>query len=387
MDSISLSFLCDLIEESLQPLNERTYNVRAEISSLSERNKHCYMELVEKSNSSEIVAKIRANCWRNTWVMLSSYFAQETQKTLAVGMEVLFEVTVDFHSVYGLSLNIVGIDPSYTLGKLAQERIRTIERLTKDGVIDMQKSLSLPTLPNRLAIISSSDAAGYQDFCHQLQESGYLFTTKLYKAFMQGNNAPQSIIAALNLIYEEISDETERFDAIIIIRGGGSSLDLNCFDDYELAFHIAQFPLPIITGIGHTKDVSVADLVAYLPLKTPTAVADYFVSIMQEQQDKLNRLKVALYATAQKRIALQATKLERVKRNISELMYYYLHSQQNRLNIAQNTIRMCSPAEIYRKGYSLTTINGKVLKSATQVRKDDKITTEFSDGIVQSIVI
>lgn len=386
MESVSLSKLCGFIEQTLEPLSQQTFNVRAEISSLSVSGGHCYMELVEKS-SSGLIAKVRAICWRNMWPMISSYFTQVTNETLKVGLEVLFEIKVQYSALYGVSLIISGIDPSYTLGKHAQERQQTIERLRKDGVIDMQKELSLSTLPKRLAIISSSEAAGYQDFCHQLQESGFSFSTKLYKAFVQGDAAPQSIISALNIIFGEITDRKEHFDAVLIIRGGGSNLDLSCFDNYNLANNVAQFPLPIITGIGHTRDISVVDIVAFRTLKTPTAVADYLVAIMQEQQELLNHLKISLYATAQKRIARQTTKLERVKRTISESFNRYIHQQSNFLYVAANTIRMSSPAEIYRRGYSLTTINGQPIKSIADITTGTHITTEFSDGTIQSIVI
>ncbi len=266
-----LSEVCSIVEDVIT-METETYWVQAEIASISVRGGHCYLDLVEKSVSG-IVAKMRATIWANVYALLRPYFHEETGTDLQVGMQVLVEATVDFHAVYGLSLNITNIDPTYTIGDLAKQRQETIAKLLAEGVMDMNKSLALPTIVRRIAVISSESAAGYGDFRRQLEDGGYRFETTLFPAIMQGEHAPKSIIAAL----DTIANQEEEWDAVVIIRGGGATTDLTCFDDYNLCNHCAQFPLPIITGIGHTKDVSVLDMVSFAPLKTPTAVAQYFV--------------------------------------------------------------------------------------------------------------
>ena len=266
MKQYSLSELCQNIEEVLAEEFASTYWVRAEVASLSVRG-HCYMELVEKASTKNIAAKVRATCWQQIYGILSPYFEAETGQKLSVGMQVLLEVEVSFHAVYGLSLNIVGIDPTFTLGDMARQRQETIQRLKDDGVMDMQSSLEIPSLPRRIAVISSADAAGYGDFCHQLENNsgGFQFRTQLFTAIMQGEQSAKSIIQSL----QQIADEIDKWDIVVIVRGGGASTDLRNFDDYELASHCAQFPLPIIAGIGHTRDISIVDMVVHSSVKTP----------------------------------------------------------------------------------------------------------------------
>ena len=289
MKQYTLSELCQAIEQVLQFELGDTYWVRAEIASLTERG-HCYMELVEKAKNNTVAAKVRATCWQQVYHLLSAYFATETAQTLSVGMQVLLQVEVSFHAVYGLSLNVVGIDPTFTLGDLARQRQLTIQRLQEDGVMDLQRALTIPSLPRRIAVISAADAAGYGDFCHQLlsNRSGFLFRTQLFPAVMQGDQSPASIIAAL----EQIAYQVEQYDVVVIVRGGGATTDLRNFDDYSLAFHCANFPLPIIAGIGHTRDVSVVDMVVHTSVKTPTAAAEWLISAMQEQADRLAELQL-----------------------------------------------------------------------------------------------
>ena len=360
-----------------------TYRVKAEISSLSERGGHCYLELVEKASDGGILsAKVRATCWSNVWGMLSAYFKETTHQSLAVGMKVLVDVAVSFHPVYGLSLQITGIDPAYTLGDLARQREQTIARLREDGVIDMQKMLTMPALPKRIAVISSKDAAGYQDFSHQLQQSGYLFTTTLFSAVMQGDKAAASVVSALTDIY----DNTCLFDAVVIIRGGGATTDLSCFDSYELALHIAQVPLPVITGIGHQRDVSVADMVAHLSLKTPTAVAEYLIGIFDNAQQQLSQLQQRLLATADKILAFRKYQLSTVNYQLQNAFSTLLLRERNRLAVAEKTLALLSPADIFRKGYSLTRVNGRLLRHAADVHEGDVIETVLSDGTLRSTV-
>lgn len=285
---ISLSQLQTLIRQSIDNAHPLPYWVAAEISELKVNySGHCYIELVEKGGDNHVPrAKASAVIWRNSYTMISSYFAGATQQALGAGLRVLVKVVVMYHELYGLSLQITDIDPTYTLGDMERQRQETIARLQQDGVFDMNREIGLPAVIQRLAVVSSRNAAGYQDFIKELERSGYRFEITLFDAFMQGGEAENSIVAAL----EALSDETDRFDVVILIRGGGSQSDLGAFNSYRLCCHIAQFPLPVITGIGHDKDRSVADLVAAVSLKTPTAVAVYLSETMDRFDAGLDEL-------------------------------------------------------------------------------------------------
>ena len=306
MATLTLTELCALIGEALDSSLDVSYWVKAEISSLSEKGGHMYLELVDGKS-----AKMRATCWAGTKEMLLAYFESETGQTLQAGMSVLVETEIQFHPVYGLSLSIVGIDPSYTLGDLARQRQKTIAQLQADGLLDAQQLLTLPTLVKKIAVISSPNAAGYEDFKHQLENSGYAFQTRLFGATMQGENAVPSIIAAL----EEIN--SKYFDIVVIIRGGGATTDLSCFDDYTLCAVCAQSELPILTGIGHTRDVSILDLVAHLSLKTPTAVAEWLIHRMDEQMGYIADLLVRLHRSAERQILVRQHKMEMLEQRLA----------------------------------------------------------------------
>ena len=383
MKQYTLSELCSCIDEALSMELNDTYWVRAEIASLTERG-HCYMELVEKAKNNAIAAKLRATCWQHVYHLLSAYFANETGQTLAVGMQVLLQVEVSFHAVYGLSLNVVGIDPTFTLGDLARQRQLTIQRLQEDGVMDLQRSLPLPLLPRRVAVISAADAAGYGDFCHQLQSNsgGFRFRTQLFPAVMQGEQSPASIIAAL----QQIAATAELYDLVVIVRGGGATTDLRNFDDYSLAFHCANFPLPIIAGIGHTRDVSVVDMVVHTSVKTPTAAAEWLIAAMQAQADRLGKLHLRLQRVAQMAIRKQHSKLDALWQSLRFATQGRLHRQRTQLEFLEKTIALHSPERIYRMGYSLTTVNGKIVKSINDVKAGDHLLTHTADGVIQSEV-
>ena len=383
MKPYTLSELCSCIDEALSMELNDTYWVRAEIASLTERG-HCYMELVEKANNNAIAAKLRATCWQHVYHLLSAYFANETGQTLAVGMQVLLQVEVSFHAVYGLSLNVVGIDPTFTLGDLARQRQLTIQRLQEDGVMDLQRSLPLPLLPRRVAVISAADAAGYGDFCHQLQSNsgGFRFHTQLFPAVMQGEQSPASIIAAL----QQIAATAELYDLVVIVRGGGATTDLRNFDDYSLAFHCANFPLPIIAGIGHTRDVSVVDMVVHTSVKTPTAAAEWLIAAMQAQADRLGELQLRLQRVVQMAIRKQHSKLDALWQSLRFAAQRRLHRQRTQLEFLEKTIALHSPERIYRMGYSLTTVNGKIVKSINDVKAGDHLLTHTADGVIQSEV-
>ena len=383
MKQYTLSELCDCINGVLSVELGDAYWVRAEIASLTERG-HCYMELVEKAKNNSIAAKLRATCWQHIYHLLAAYFANETGQTLSVGMQVLLQVEVSFHAVYGLSLNVVGIDPTFTLGDIARQRQQTILRLQEDGVMDLQRTLSMPLLPRRVAVISAADAAGYGDFCHQLQSNaaGFMFRTQLFAAVMQGEQSPASIIAAL----ERIAAAVEDYDVVVIVRGGGATTDLRNFDDYSLAFHCANFPLPIIVGVGHTRDVSVVDMVVHTSVKTPTAAAEWLINAMQEQADRLGELYLRLQRVVQMAIRKQQNKLDHLWQSLRFLMQQRLHRQRTQLELWEKTIALHSPERIYRMGYSLTTINGKVVKSIRDVKVGEELLTHTVDGVIRSEV-
>lgn len=384
MKQYSLLELCHCIDETLCAELSEAYWVTAEIASLSERG-HCYMELVEKSANHSIAARVRATCWSHVYHVLAPFFAQETGQILSVGMQVLLQVEVNFHAVYGLSLNVVNIDPIFTIGALARERQQTIQRLKDEGVIDMQQSLSIPTLPRRIAIISSADAAGYGDFLHQLNynKAGYRFHTQLFPALMQGEQSPASIIQALG----DIACHIDAYDLVVIVRGGGATSDLRNFDDYNLANHCAQFPLPILSGIGHTRDISVVDMVVHTSLKTPTAVAEWLILRMDIQAQRIEQLAARLQQSARQTMQRHQHRLQHLLQSMRFATQQRLYKQRAKLDLWQKTIELHSPERIYRMGYSLTTVNGKVIKSIHDVKAGQHIQTHTADGVIQSEVL
>lgn len=383
MKQYSLIELCDQIDEVLSVELAESYWVRAEIASLTERG-HCYMELVEKARNNSIAAKVRATCWSHVYHLLAAYFANETGQALSVGMQVLLQVEVSFHAVYGLSLNVLGIDPTFTLGDMARQRQQTIQRLQEDGVMEMQKALEMPKLPRRIAVISAADAAGYGDFCHQLESnnSGFLFRTRLFPAIMQGEQSPMSIISAL----ESIAASAEDYDVVVIVRGGGATTDLRNFDDYSLAFHCANFPLPIIAGIGHTRDVSIVDMVVHTSVKTPTAAAEWLINCMQMQADKIGELYMRLQRAAQHAVSQQNNRLASLWQSLRFATQRRVQKQRLQLELWNKTIALHSPERIYQMGYSLTTANGKIVKSIHDVKAGEELMTHTADGVIRSIV-
>ena len=383
MKQYSLSELCAEIQEVVENDLLERYWVRAEIASLSARG-HCYMELVEKAENNTLAAKVRATCWNNVYSLLSAYFIQETGQALRVGMQVLVEVSVDFHPVYGLSLNIWNIDPTYTQGDLAKQRQATIRRLTEDGVMELQQSLEIPTLVRKVAVISAADAAGYGDFCDQLKNNrfGFRFELSLFAATMQGDHAPRSIILALG----KIASEEEKWDIVVIIRGGGATTDLGCFDDYELASHCAQFPLPILSGIGHTRDMSIVDMVTHTSVKTPTAAAEWLIERVAEQVERVNQLEVRLQRATQYAVVQENNKLQAYLQRMSYSAQRLIMQEQNKLQMWGKTIELHSPERIFKMGYSLTTLNGKPVMKKEDVKDGDVLKTYVQDGVVESVV-
>lgn len=383
MEKYSLKELCDWIQEIVENDLPNRYWVCAEIASMSVRG-HCYMELVEKAETGILAAKVRATCWSNVYHLLSAYFLQETGQSLHTGLQVMLEVSVEYHAVYGLSLNVWNIDPTYTLGDLAKQRQATIQQLTEDGVMDLQKALQIPSLPRRVAVISSADAAGYGDFCDQLKHNrfGFKFHVQLYPAVVQGDTAARSVVQALN----SMAALEEEWDVVVIIRGGGASTDMSCFDDYNLASHCAQFPLPIIAGIGHTRDVSVVDMVVHTSVKTPTAAAEWLIERVAEQVERVGSLMLRLQRATQNAVSREKNRLLLYEQQIFNAVRGKAVRERGKLDLWMKTIELHSPERIFKMGYSLTMVNGKMVRSQSEVNEGDVLETHLHDGVIQSVV-
>lgn len=407
MEAVSLYELTAGIRQAIADMQISTW-VIAEISEInSNRSGHVYLDLIEKSSiSGNVIAKLRATIWCSCAQRILPKFEVETGQSLRSGMKGMFFVTVGFHEVYGLSANISAINSEFTLGDIERQRRETIMRLEQEGVIDMNKSLQLPTVLKHIAIISAETAAGYGDFCKQIENNVYGFnlSLKLYPAQMQGIGADNSIMEAL----DRIINEPKHPDAVVIIRGGGSRSDLACFDSYELAFYVANYPLPILTGIGHERDNSVVDIVAHTRLKTPTAVAEFIIGHNVEFLNLLDALSEKIITLARSFYELRNTKVEALFLSLRTSVNSIMHSYSERLTQMTNTIALTSnnivsqrlmqldgieqiikahdPRDLLKKGYSLTMINGKTLRSAKEVNAGDKIQTLLSDGVVSSKV-
>lgn len=447
-NKFSLFELNKLIKEVITKSLPDSYWVIAEISEINEHpSGHCYLELIQKDEATDnIKAKARANIWSYTYRMLKPYFETMTNRPLSRGMSILVNAQVVFHEMYGYSLNIIDIEPSFTLGDIELKRRETISKLIADGVMEMNKEQELDLLPKRIAIISSPSAAGLQDFTNQLNHNqfGYQFDYELFPSVMQGDDAENSITSSLNKIY----DIKENFDVVVIVRGGGAQTDLSCFDSYQLSSNIAQFPIPILTGIGHDKDVSVADMVAYKALKTPTAVAEFLISrfndaesiladftsqietlteqIINTETDKLNNNQLKLQYFSSTIISHQKTIISNISKTIpyiskqlvkkqgdivlakkaklllalnsalnnrkatlnvtlikiNKAVPQRINDEKNRQSYLFRTMQNLNPTNILERGYSITYYNGKVLKSAETVNVGDEIKTILKKGEV-----
>ncbi len=380
--------------------------VAAEIAELKCNQKgHCYLELVEKEDT-KTTAQIKATIWAYEYRKLGNKFEKTAQEPLKAGMKVLLMVEVTFHEVYGLSLNIRDIDPAYTMGEMARKKKEVIDRLRKEGVMEFNKSLPLPLVPQRAAVISSPTAAGYGDFFTQLDNNlyGYKFTHMLFPAMMQGQEAESSIISAL----DQIRKKKGLFDVVVIIRGGGSVIDLNCFDGYELASQTARFPLPVITGIGHEKDDTVVDMVAHTKLKTPTAVAEFLISGLRSYEENVMNVLDRVRKQAERLVkdgrhtfdslmksvsyislriaAAHKNKLAAVRSDLESRALRLLVKGEHRTSAMQQALKHLDPANVLKRGYSITRHKGKVLKSAEALKKWAVIETQLSNGDVTSIV-
>jgi exodeoxyribonuclease VII large subunit len=309
--ALSLFKLMEMAKASIKGAFQDNYWVLAEISEVKVNySGHCYLELIEKEEGSDsIKARVRATIWAATYRMLRPYFETAANVKFQPGIKILIRVSVEFHEVYGFSLNITDIEPSYTIGEAARQKQEIIKRLIADGVYEMNRKLQMPVLPKRIAVISSAAAAGYGDFIDQLKKNpyGYKFSVKLFPAVMQGEGTEQSVIRA----FEKVFACGDLFDIAVVIRGGGAQSELACFNSYWIAYHICQFPIPVLTGIGHEQDETIADLVAHTKLKTPTAVAEYLISLFREADENLGEAISGLYDAIKARINTEKNVLEK----------------------------------------------------------------------------
>lgn len=409
MEAITLLELNGRVRSTLQFEMPDAYWVQAEISSISPSGQgHCYLELVQKdATGRNFLAKAKANIWRGTWLKLKPYFEAQTGETLKVGMKVLLQVTVTFHEVYGYSLVVQDIDPTYTMGDMARRRKEILEQLEKDGVIGLNRELEIPALPQRIAVISSATAAGWGDFRNQLDGNiyGFRFYVKLFPAAMQGDDVERSVISALNAV----AMRREDFDVVIIIRGGGAVSELSCFDSYNLAFNIANFPLPVITGIGHERDDTVADVVAHTKVKTPTAAAEFIINRVFDTASELENLTRRMSDAITERMNAEKVRIERMSQKLPSLFAVLktrqeqvletlwirsvngvrnmLTAQAHKLEIVDKSLAAADPQVILKRGYSLTRLNGRAVRCASDLKKGDRLTTVFADGSVESEII
>ncbi len=426
---LSLFELNQLVRRSVRTCLPDEYWVQVELSDVrANYSGHCYLECVQKDpKSNSLIAKARGIIWSNVFSQLKPYFEQETGQAFVSGIKVLVKVTVDFHELYGYSLTIVDIDPAYTLGDMARRRREILLRLQEEGVLSLNKELELPVLAQRIAVISSATAAGYGDFCNQLENNafGFAFYPRLFPAIMQGERVEASVIAALDRIYAE----SEKWDVVVIIRGGGATSDLSGFDTYDLAASCAQFPLPIITGIGHERDDTVIDLVAHTRVKTPTAAAEFLVNhlrqtaeqlenyayyIRQEVPARLNREKERLErcitripARVQMRLQREDFRCERLAKRmemawqsrlareqyrlelssrLSVALQARLLKEKHRLDLLEKSVEAASPDLLLKRGYSITLKDGKAVTDASLLKPGDRVVTRVAKGQFSSEV-
>ena len=451
-EKLSLTELQLIIRDTLYMSLPEMFWVTAEISELKENYAgHCYLELIEKNpDEKNIRARAKAIIWSNRYRFLKSLFENVTGESLREGLKVLVKAKVEYHELYGLSLIISDIDPAFTIGDLAMKRQLVIKKLEQEGVFSMNKDLDFPVLPQRIAIISSKNAAGYSDFINHLTTNsyGYVFYTALIESAMQGEETETGILNALDKIAENIN----LFDLVVIIRGGGSQTDLSWFDSYNIAYHVTQFPLPVLTGIGHDKDMSVTDMVANMALKTPTAAADYIIDtvagvenhltqmstmirdlsmvIIEKNQtlvessgtrlvhltrimiadikDQLSEKKIKiinvgkeyafkaglipanqltrLISEVKSYANLRESALARNSRSLKVLTLNLLETKRVRIEVLENSLHIMKPENVLGRGYTITSYNGKIIKNSDELKNDDVIDTLFSKGHVKSRV-
>ena len=412
MKALSLLELNTLVGEVIGQTLSRCYWVEAELSEVRERGGHCYMSLVEKDEGRNTpVAQAQARCWRNRWGVMRPYFERVTGRPLRAGMKVMLQVRAQFHPLYGFSWIVEDINPEYSLGDMIRHRQEILRILKEEGVIDLNKQIPLPVFAQRIAVVSSETAAGYGDFKNQLEhnERGLKFDTRLFPATMQGETVEASVIEALNAIF----DEADHFDVVVIIRGGGAVADLSGFDSLALAENVANFPLPIITGIGHERDESVIDFVSHTRVKTPTAAAAFLIDYLETTYDKVMSAQDFVAHYAKERMATEKQRLHTLSATITSLFSVVkvrqrlkderhqlsllatnlqpplerrLMKEHHHLDLLEQKAHALDPRLLLKRGYSLTLHEGKVVKDAKQLRPGDLIETHLAQGRIRSKV-
>ena len=394
-----------IVRETIECEMPDEYWVEAELSECRESRGHCYLELIEKDEQTATpIAKASAKCWASKWILVRPYFERTTGQRLVAGMKVLLKVYPQFHEAFGFSWIVTDIDPTYTLGDMARKRQEIIRQLKEEGVFDLQKELTLPLFCQRIAVISSETAAGYGDFCNQLADNpyGFQFQTQLFPAIMQGESIEQSIINALERIYDQ------PFDCVVIIRGGGATSDMSGFDTLALAEHVANFPLPIITGIGHDRDESILDMVSHTRVKTPTAAAALLIDHLKEVLDTVNNAQNSITRLVQQKLSTLSTQLSSVSEAIPRLFSIVKTRQEakidalqqrlpmlierrflaenHRLQLMEEKLKALDPQLLLKRGYSITLHKGRAVKDATTLKAGDEIETRLAQGLIHSIV-
>ncbi len=422
---LTLYDLNRLVREVIECEMPDEYWVEAELSECRESRGHCYMELIQKDEQTATpVAKASAKCWASKWSVVRPYFERTTGQQLRAGMKVLLKVYPQFHEAYGFSWIVSDIDPTYTLGDMARKRQEIIRQLKEEGVFDLQHELKLPLFCQRIAVISSETAAGYGDFCHQLANNpyGFRFEPHLFPAIMQGEGVEQSIIAALNQIFlmgtengerktENGERRTERydypaaessrpetnhtsqfsvlnsqFDCVVIIRGGGATSDMSGFDTLALAENVANFPIPIITGIGHERDESILDMVSHTRVKTPTAAAAFLIAHLKEVLDVISDTEHRMANSVLSRMEKEQLKISRFTETIPLLVQRRLTHERHRLELIEEKVKNLDPMLLLSRGYSITLFNGKAVRRADQLKEGDEIETRLEKGTIKSII-
>ena len=407
-EPFTLYSLNNMVRQAVSEGLPSRYWVTGELSEVREAsNGHCYVELVQRDEvTQELVAKARGTIWSRIYSLLRPYFLEQTGEPFAAGLKVLLQVSVGFHELYGYTLDVCDIEPAYTVGDMARQRMLVIKRLADEGVIDLNKELPFPLLPQRVAVISSATAAGYGDFCDQLASNryGFVFYPHLFQSPMQGSGVEQGVISALDRIAADI----DMWDVVVIIRGGGATSELSCFDTYDLANNCAQFPIPIITGIGHQRDESVLDMVAHTRAKTPTAAAELLIHAMLEQETYITNMMQGVVQGVQQRMDAEQQRLQGLLGRMPMATALYLQGekmrlhtslqtvfssaqmlikeQQHRLDVCNAALEAASPERILSLGYSITRVNGRVVRSIDDVVPGDEVTTEVAGGEFTSTV-
>ena len=384
-DVYSLKQLNEMVKAAVEFSIPDEYWVEAELADVKEVRGHCYMDLIEKDEAGYgLVARAQARCWRSSWIGVKSKFEKLTGCSFRSGIKVMVRVYAQFHEAYGFSWIITDVNPEYTLGNIWLKRKEIMAALTKQGVVDLNKQLTLPLFCQRIAVISNAGAAGYGDFYRHLTENsrGYQFSVTLFEAAMQGELVESSIISAL----DAINARQDLFDCVVIIRGGGATTDLSSFDTLALAENVANFPLPIITGIGHDKDECVLDLISHTRVKTPTAAATLLIDHLDSIYERLQQWKESISRNAMGIIAQQKARIDNLSQRLPNIFARYISEQKHHLDMLMQKITLLDPHQLLKRGYSITTINGKVVKDPLMVCKGDRIVSILKHGTIESVV-